>query len=166
VGSATLSDDVIRRLLDRRDLAAARHRSAIGRRLGLGETEMLAVAHLAQHGELTPTRLGELLDLSSGGASALVQRLEAAGDVVRRAHPTDGRRSLVRLSAPLVRRAERAFAPLAAEIAKAPLDDREREIVVRFLADVAEATERQADAARSRHRPAPAWAPQVPSRWG
>lgn len=69
------TDPTLRRLLNRRELAAARHRSALSRRLGLTESEMLAVAHLAQRGQLPPSELGALLGLSSGGVSALVARL-------------------------------------------------------------------------------------------
>ena len=93
-------DETIRQLLNRRDLASARHRSAISRRLGLSESEMLAVAHLAQRGRLSPSELAELLDLSSGGVTALVQRLELAGHVERQAHPTDRRSVLLELSPP------------------------------------------------------------------
>src|SRR5688572_31374156 len=96
--------ETIRQLLNRRDLASARHRAAMSRRLGLSESEMLAVAHLAQHGRLSPSALGQLLDLSSGGITALVQRLEGAGHLVRRRHPTDRRSVLVELSDELVAR--------------------------------------------------------------
>jgi DNA-binding MarR family transcriptional regulator len=160
----------IRRLLNRRDLAAARHRAAVARQLGLGESEMLAVAHLAQRGALTPSELGALLDLSSGGVSALVQRLEDGGDVVRRAHPSDGRRSLVRLSPAMVKRAERAFGPLVAELdgLSAELDDDGRRLVERFLTRVAEATELHADHAQRslRREGAAVGESRVPSLWG
>ena len=109
----------IRQLLNRRELAAARHRRAMSRQLGLTETEMLAVAHLAQRGELSPSELGELLDLSSGGVSALVQRLKEAKAVTREAHPTDGRRNLVRLAPELVERASLAFHPMVADFDEA-----------------------------------------------
>jgi DNA-binding MarR family transcriptional regulator len=162
-------DEGIRQLLNRRDLAAARYRTAIAKQLALGESEMLAVAHLAQHGVLTPGQLGALLDLSSGGASALVQRLEDAGALVRRAHPTDGRRSLVRLSPALIQRAERAFGPLVSELEElsAALDEAERRLIRRFLARAAEVTERHADRARNAlRREAQEAAPGVPSLWG
>ena len=109
---AQAAGESIRQLLNRRDLASARHRAAMSRRLGLSDSEMLAVAHLAQHGRLSPSALAQLLDLSSGGITALVQRLESAGHLVRRRHPTDRRSVLVELSAELVARAEREFGPL------------------------------------------------------
>src|SRR4051812_42062992 len=76
----------------------ARHRSALGRRLGLSDVEIAAVLHLARERELTTARLATLLDLSSGGATALVQRLERLGIAARRPHPADRRSSLIRLT--------------------------------------------------------------------
>lgn len=141
----------IRRLLNRRELAVSRHRTAISRQLGLSDTEMLAVAHLAQRGQLSPSVLGDLLELSSGGVSTLIGRLEQAGHLVRTPHPTDGRSSLVGLSSTLVERAGRAFEPLVAEIdaLTAELDDTERAVVGAFLERLADISEREAEAARS-----------------
>lgn len=130
---------------------------------------MLAVAHLAQRGALAPGELGALLGLSSGGVSALVQRLEHAGDVLRAAHPSDGRRSLLRLSPALVRRAERALGPLVADVEAlaAQLDEDERRLVTRFLARLAALTEHHAERAQRRlARDAAPAAPGTPSLWG
>jgi DNA-binding MarR family transcriptional regulator len=125
----------IRQLLNRRDLASARHRAAMSRRLGLSDSEMLAVAYLAQHGQLSPSALAQLLDLSSGGITALVQRLEGAGHLIRRRHPTDRRSILVELSPELLARAEREFGPLVDDLERASRDlsEHEREVVSRFL---------------------------------
>lgn len=159
----------IRQLLNRRELAAARHRSAMSRQLGLSETEMLAVAHLAQHGQLSPSELGELLDLSSGGVSALVQRLSEAGHVVRRAHPTDGRRNLVRLAPGLVERATRAFEPIVSDLDRLSTDfgEDEQRLLQRWLERVVELSEDHAERARANllGRSPEASAP-VPGLWG
>src|SRR5687767_14847140 len=88
----------IRRALTRKGLAAARHRAAVGRLLGLSETELLALQHLGMSGRLTPSALGSLLRLTSGGTTALVQRLERTGRVAREAHPADRRSTLLRLT--------------------------------------------------------------------
>jgi DNA-binding MarR family transcriptional regulator len=93
-----LTGATIRRLLYRRDVAVARNRSALARRLGVTDIEMQALVHLAEREELSPATIGELLDLSSGGASVLVQRLERAGHVTRRPHPRDRRSTLIALS--------------------------------------------------------------------
>jgi DNA-binding MarR family transcriptional regulator len=160
--------ETIRQLLNRRDLASARHRAAMSRRLGLSESEMLAVAHLAQHGRLSPSALGQLLDLSSGGITALVQRLESAGHLVRRRHPTDRRSVLVELSEELVARAEREFGPLVDDLERASreLSEEEREIVSRFLDRAVVLSEDHAQRARAEPEREPAAAAPAPGLWG
>jgi len=161
--------ETIRQLLNRRDLASARHRAAMSRRLGLSDSEMLAVAHLAQHGQLSPSALGQLLGLSSGGITALVQRLESAGHVVRRRHPTDGRSVLVALSDELVERAEEAYGPLVDDLEQASLEltDGERQVVRRFLDRAAALSEDHARRALSAsERGAPVVPAPAPGLWG
>ena len=164
-----MSSETIRQLLNRRDLASARHRAAISRRLGLSESEMLAVAHLAQRGRLTPSELAELLDLSSGGVTALVQRLELAGHIERSAHPTDRRSVQIRLSPALVERAADAFTPLVGALdgVAAELSESEQAIVGRYLARVTIATEEHAARAHAElDRGADAPSTPVPALWG
>jgi DNA-binding MarR family transcriptional regulator len=159
----------IRQLLNRRDLASARHRAAMSRRLGLSESEMLAVAHLAQHGRLSPSALAQLLDLSSGGITALVQRLESAGHLVRRRHPTDGRSILVELSEDLVVRAEREFGPLVEDLERASREfsEEERAIVSRFLDRAVALSEDHAHRALAEpERAEPVAAAPAPGLWG
>jgi len=142
----------LRRSLTRKALAATRHRAAAGRMLGLSENEVLALQYLGLAGQLTPSALGGLLGLTSGGTTALVQRLERAGHVTRESHPHDGRSTLLRLSPGSEARATEAFAPLVAELDRlaAELPDTDRTVVGTFLGRVAEAAERHAeDAARA-----------------
>lgn len=138
-----------RQLLHRRELAVERFRAATARRLGISDREMLAVAHLAQRGTLAPSELGSLLGLSSAGTTAMTQRLEAAGHVDRVPHPSDGRSSLLRLSADIVARAEEAFRPLVAELEliAEEVPERDRAAVERFLVRVAVAGEEHAERA-------------------
>jgi DNA-binding MarR family transcriptional regulator len=164
-----MHDETIRQLLNRRDLASARHRSATSRRLGLSESEMLAIAHLAQRGRLTPSELADLLDLSSGGVTALVQRLELAGHLERTRHPTDRRSVQLELSSALVDRAADAFRPLvgALDDVTAELSESEQAVVRRFLARVAVATEEHAARAHDElDRGAAAPSTPVPALWG
>jgi DNA-binding MarR family transcriptional regulator len=142
----------IRRSLMRKALAAGRHRAAAGRMLGLSENEMLALQYLGLAGRLTPSALGSLLRLTSGGTTALVQRLERAGHVSRESHPHDGRSTLLRLTPRSEARATEAFAPLVAELDRlaGELSDADRAVVGAFLGRVADAAERHAeDAARA-----------------
>ena len=159
----------IRQLLNRRDLASARHRAAMSRRLGLSDSEMLAVAYLAQHGQLSPSALAQLLDLSSGGITALVGRLESAGHLVRRRHPTDRRSILVELSPELVARAEREFGPLVEDLERASMElsEEERHVVRRFLDRAVALSEDHAHRALSEQdRGEPVAAAPAPGLWG
>jgi DNA-binding MarR family transcriptional regulator len=152
-------------------MAVARHRAAVARQLGISETEMAAVAHLAQHGELTQTRLGELLDLSSGGTAALVQRMERDGHLLRREDPNDKRLRLVSIAPATVERAARAYAPVVADLERLleELGDDE-ELVTRFLDSLVEVSEANAERAWSGLRPPAPLEPSrleaVPSLWG
>ncbi|MEN3283522.1 MAG: hypothetical protein V7607_4662 [Solirubrobacteraceae bacterium] len=138
---------LIRAALHRKALADARQRAALARRLGLTDSEVLAVQHLARAGELTPGQLGSLLQLSSGGTTALIQRLERAGHVSRHAHPHDRRSAVVHLTPAIAARAADAWAPFVSEIdaLAAELSESEREVVRRFLEGTADAAERHAD---------------------
>jgi DNA-binding MarR family transcriptional regulator len=138
---------LIRAALHRKALADARQRAALARRLGLSDSEVLAVQHLARAGELTPGQLGALLQLSSGGTTALIQRLERAGHVSRHANPPDRRSVVVRLTPAIAAQAADAWAPYVAEIdtLAGELSDTERDIVHRFLQGAADAAERHAD---------------------
>jgi DNA-binding MarR family transcriptional regulator len=138
---------LIRAALHRKALADARQRAALARRLGLTDSEVLAVQHLARAGELTPGQLGALLQLSSGGTTALIQRLERGGHVSRHANPHDKRSAVVRLTPAIAARAADAWAPFVAEIdaLAARLSETEREVVRRFVEGTADAAERHAD---------------------
>jgi DNA-binding MarR family transcriptional regulator len=141
------SIEAIAGALRRLDLAAVRHRVVLGRSLGLSEVELLAIEHVERAGALSPGELGELLALSSGGATKLVQRLQRAGHLSRQRDGADGRRARVRLTPATRRQIAAAQAPLAhlAAPAVARLSDDERAAVLHVLAAVADATERRSD---------------------
>jgi DNA-binding MarR family transcriptional regulator len=62
--------------------------------LGLGLNELNALVHLLDAGQLTPKGLARMLSITTGSATAMIDRLENAGFVARRPHPSD-RRSLL-----------------------------------------------------------------------
>jgi DNA-binding MarR family transcriptional regulator len=142
----TPSTVAIRTALGRYELATIRLRVALGRVLDLAEHDLLAVQHLARAGELTPTQLGRLLDLTSGGTTALVQRLEGRGFVSRTPHPVDRRSIHLRLTAELEALAEVALAPLLVDIdgAARRLSGDEVAVVESFLTEVTATVERHA----------------------
>jgi DNA-binding MarR family transcriptional regulator len=133
----------LRESLSRKELANARQRMALGRMLGIADNEVLALAHLARHGTLTPSGLGRLLGLSSGGATTLVQRLERGGHVVRTVNPEDGRSSLLRLTSATANAVSQALAPLVADIDRFASDFTadERAAITRFMDGAAEIVE-------------------------
>jgi DNA-binding MarR family transcriptional regulator len=137
--------------------------------MGLNDVEMLALLHLREQGPLAPTQLARLLDLSSGGATALVQRLERTGHVRRQPHPTDRRSTLIRLTEPAAERIETAREPLAEGLERAisRLLVSERPAIARFLTEVASLSERLTAGARQEATSSPSDAVRrpVPSLW-
>src|SRR3954468_6279692 len=80
-------------------LAGERYRQGLSEHVGLGVTESQAVSYLTVHGDRGQNELAADLGLSSGASTALVDRLERQGIAERYPHPSDRRRTLVRLTA-------------------------------------------------------------------
>lgn len=76
-------------------IALLTHTAASARYLSLSIAEVAALEHLSAMGELTPKQLGLRLAMGSGTVTALLDRLEQAGFVVRVRHPHDRRSYLV-----------------------------------------------------------------------
>lgn len=145
--AADFSPERLRDLFHRKALASERHRSAMARILGLSDTEAAALAYLARRGHLTPGQLGEALGMTSGGVTALTQRLVADGHITKEPHPTD-RRSMVLSATPeIIRAAEECFQPLVHDMDRlaARLSEREIETIGRFLEEVAAVSEHHAE---------------------
>jgi DNA-binding MarR family transcriptional regulator len=163
------SPEHLRELFHRKTMAGERHRAAVARLLGMDDTEAAALAHLAQHGQLTPGELGGLVGLTSGGTTALIHRLLEAGYLARHPHPRDKRSSLLTASRAVLDRAEELYAPLVEEMNAVALrlTEAERVVIGRYLAEVAELSERQAerldDLAREEQREV--IAPPAPGLW-
>lgn len=144
-----MSDDqtiAIRLLLNRKVSAAYRHRTAVARRLGMSESEIAALAHLAEGG-MTPGELGRRLQLTSGGMTALLHRLDRAGHIGERPHPTDRRSVIVRAKPAVLEEIGELYAPLARDADELThrLTPREREVLRRYLDEIATVSERRAD---------------------
>jgi DNA-binding MarR family transcriptional regulator len=97
-------------------LAAAVANHAIARRLDLGPTDLTALDHLLDGRPRGTRELADLLGMRSPSASALVDRLEAAGLVRRTPHPTDRRRVHVEPTPAGRARAADVLAPLVADL--------------------------------------------------
>jgi DNA-binding MarR family transcriptional regulator len=67
--------------------------------LGLNATDLRCLELAWTEEDMTPTRLAELSDLTSGAVTGVLDRLERAGFVRRESDPNDRRRLLVRVDA-------------------------------------------------------------------
>ena len=142
------TDRAVRAALHRFGLARNRLNAALCQASGLNATELEALEHLEEDGLLTQRELADRLLLTSGGTTLLVDRLERAGFVSRRPHPSDRRAVQLELTPGAQGRMP---APLdryhtALMTAAGQLSDAEREAVCRFL-DAATAAERETAAA-------------------
>mgnify|MGYP001073105512 CR=1 FL=1 len=120
----------------------------------LGETDMkalrLAIVMADQDRHVTAKDIAKHLRISSAATTKLLDRLEAAGHIIRTPHPTD-RRAIAVIVAPATRKA--AELTIGREHARrfrvaAELPPDEREIVIRFL-DALSATSEDAWSPRS-----------------
>lgn len=137
----------LRGCLLRKSLADCRQRAAAALVLGLTPTDVLALQHIAFAGVLTRSALSARLQLTSGGTSTLVQRLERHGLVTSEPHPGDRRSALVRLSATGAQGAAGAYASIVRDVDAIVdgLRPGERALVEAFLTRVARVTEARAD---------------------
>jgi len=117
-------------------LAAERYRSSVSSSVGLGTTESQALSHLVAHGDRGQSELARELGLTSSAATALVDRLERHDVAERVRHPSDRRRTIIRLTARGTVLAERTHQPLQASLGQVEAAD--LPAVARWLATIAE----------------------------
>jgi len=88
--------------------------------LGLHPTDAVALVEILSAEErgtpLSPARLGERIALSSGATTALLNRLEQAGHIVRSREHADRRVVTLRSSPGIQERADEFFGPLAVRL--------------------------------------------------
>ena len=85
----------------------------VGQLLGVNVTDMKCLDIITLKGSASPMELAEHTGLSTGATTAMIDRLENAGLVVRRPHPTDRRGTIVVLSKEGTRKLPAMFASLA-----------------------------------------------------
>ena len=120
-------------------LAERRVGEALAGEVGLGPTDFEALGHLLEDGPVGPTELGRRQGLSSAAATALADRLEAAGHVERTRHPHDRRRLIL---APTQHASDELFErllPLIAEVeaVASTYTPEEQAAIARFLREIA-----------------------------
>jgi DNA-binding MarR family transcriptional regulator len=132
--------------LQRFGLERDRMRAALARHAGISSTDLDALEHLEADGPLTQRDLGDRLSLTSGAITMLVDRLEEAGWVHRRKHPTDRRYLLIELSPAALDATPEGLANYHTAVSnlaqRVPKDD--RAAVTSFLIAAADAAARAA----------------------
>lgn len=126
----------LKSLLTAFEVANARWRRA----MSLGASEFLVLFHLWMHdGPMSMGTLGDLVNLSSGGLTAVVGRLEVAGYAKRETDRDDRRRILVHLTE-TGGDMRREFLRLIEqhELAVENLSTRDRDTVTSYLTTVTE----------------------------
>ncbi len=97
--------------------AGRQMQSAMAAGLGLRLTDLQAIDHVVSAPEPIGTvELGERLGLRSASATALVDRLVAAGHLTRRPHPADGRRITLAATPHAQQEVRRVLAPLLTDL--------------------------------------------------
>ena len=94
-------------------IGAVLFHQAVGQLLGVNVTDMKCLDIMTLKGSASPTDLAEHTGLSTGATTAMIDRLENAGLVVRRPHTTDRRGTIVVLSKEAIRKLPAMFASLA-----------------------------------------------------
>jgi len=94
-----------------------RYAEATRRRMGMNASDLTALGLVYDHAlrgrGMTPGELAVELDLSPSATTALVDRLESAGHLVRTRHESDGRRVVLSMTETASDVGRRAFSPLA-----------------------------------------------------
>lgn len=114
---------------------------ALARRMGMPYGHVLALDHLlSSETPMGTVELGRKMAMRSASAAELVARMEAAGLVRRRPHPSDRRRVIIEPTTEGSNRAMAALGPLLTRIEALArdLDARTAEHMVGFLHQIAE----------------------------
>jgi len=132
--------------IDRLDQAAAD-------RYGLNRTDMRALDIVGQAGPLAPTALARMLGFTTGGVTAVLDRLERAGYIRRRPDPGDRRRQVVETTEATAARDKEVFGDLirgTSELLATYADD-ELRVIHHFLTRSRQLTAAYADALGGGH---------------
>lgn len=127
--------------------------AALAQAAGVAENDLAAIEHIERAGTLTQTELGARLLLTRGSVTTLVDRLQRAGWLERRPHPTDRRLTVLALcpaaaetaTALCVSDYERRIESAARSLTRA-----ERAAVARFLDAATTAAREHAEQLRAR----------------
>jgi DNA-binding MarR family transcriptional regulator len=109
--------DAVSWLLHELAVATSRYDVAVSAQLAVSATDFLALKYVLMSEEpLGPARLGQLLGMTSGAATTLVDRLERAGHLERRPHPSDRRRKVLAVTVSTHERILEELHPVASAV--------------------------------------------------
>ena len=138
------------RSLRRVNLQGSLFGQTVAIRFGLTESDVEALEVLLDSGASTAGRLSELMGLTSGAVTRVIDRLEQAGYVRRVPDPTDRRRVIIEVvpeqAAAVESTLDRVSVKSAAEIGH--YSDAELAVINDFLTEVAAITRDEASALR------------------
>ena len=100
-GASTGEKDALLRItqgLRRVDVGTYALRIRLAEKLGIGTIDINAMAFVGEVDGMTPKALGNLLNITTGSVTAMVDRLESKGFMIRKPNPTDRRSVLLHLS--------------------------------------------------------------------
>jgi len=130
------------------------HNQAIADRLGMGLTDLHCVNLLDIEGPMTAGRLAELMGLTTGAVTGVLDRMERAGLVRREADPADRRRVVARLVPEGMARVRAAYVAVGAAVQElyAGFDDAQIALLVEYAERSTEITRRITTELRSVER--------------
>lgn len=146
--------DAIVRALRKIDFHGEVFGQTVAVRLGLSESDIKALELLVDSDPVTAGRLAELLNLSTGAVTRVLDRLEQAGYVRRTSDAADRRRVVVEVVPERMTAIREALEPLGEAHATvvAGYSDGELELINGFLSKMADAEKARAEAVRDTPR--------------
>jgi DNA-binding MarR family transcriptional regulator len=140
---------------------AAQHNlfaQALAVQLGIGPTDLDCLFLLDDFGPATAGQLAEVLGLTTGAITGVVDRLVGAGFVLRDSDPADRRRVIIRSVPERAQSLDDALGPVAAALAEATraYTRSERDLVLDFERRVQDVLARETARLKATHSGAPA----------
>jgi DNA-binding MarR family transcriptional regulator len=124
-------------------VAVAQLNGMIADRMQVTETGLQCLYELARHGPSTPGELARRVNLTSGAASRMVERLQSAGYVRRVPDPHDRRRVVVEPTRESLERISGYYTPLTDRLREhlADLGDDHLALFLRFATNAQNSTD-------------------------
>ncbi|GAA4776815.1 MarR family winged helix-turn-helix transcriptional regulator [Microbacterium gilvum] len=149
-GDGATTVDVLN-LLRRYRSAETAMRARTRASMRMNETDLVALRHLLREQRagraVRPVDLARVLDISTASVTALIDRLERDGHARRAPHPTDRRAGVVVPTAESDAEVRKTLGPMHQRMLALVdgLSEKERAVVARFLAGMADAVGEAAD---------------------